>query len=433
MIGRYKTTAIDAIWRDEGIFSRWTQVEVAACEAWHARGEIPNTEMSQIKERASTPDPQRVRELEKITDHDVVAFVRALAEIVGEPANRHLHRGLTSSDVVDTGLALAMLASLDVVLDALKSLSQAVATRAREHKLTPCVGRTHGVHAEPTTYGIRLAGWYTEIQRNIERLTNAKSEIGFGKLSGAVGTFSQSDPEFEGFVLERLKLAAEPVATQVVPRDRHASVIAKLALLAGGLERFATDIRALQRTEVHEAEEAFAKGQTGSSAMPHKKNPITSERLCGMSRLMRGYALAAFEDIALWHERDISHSSVERIAFPDAFHLALYMTERMTKLVQNLRIYKEQMQHNLDLTGGLVFSQNALGLLLRAGMDRQAAYALVQTAALRVWEKQSPTLQAALWNTPEVRQLVCENDLAQAFDLSAYNRHVDAIFSRAGL
>jgi adenylosuccinate lyase len=408
---------------------------VAACEAWHARGEISATDMQQIRERANAPQPARVRELEKITDHDVVAFVRALGELVGEPASRHLHRGLTSSDVVDTGLAMAMTASLDVVIQAIDGLRDVVAARAREHKLTPCVGRTHGVHAEPTTYGLRLAGWYSEITRHRERLVRAKVEIGFGKLSGAVGTFSQTDPNFERFVLDRLHLEAEPVATQVVPRDRHAAVITTLALLAGGFERFATDIRALQRTEVHEAEEAFAKGQTGSSAMPHKKNPITSERLCGMARLVRGYALAALEDIALWHERDISHSSVERIAFPDAFHLVHYMTERMTRLVRDLRVYPEQMRHNLEQTGGLVFSQNALAALLRAGMDRQAAYALVQAAAMRVWEKQAPDLQAALWSTPEVRAALGnrQSELAAAFEMQAYHRHVDAIFARAGL
>lgn len=433
MIGRYATREIGALWSDEAVFSRWTRVEVAACEAWHARGAIPDAEMAQIRDKARTPDPARVRELEKVTDHDVVAFVRALGEIVGEPANRHLHRGLTSSDVVDTGLALCMVESLDVVLRAVAGLSEAVAARAREHKQTPCVGRTHGVHAEPTTFGLRLLGWYTELLRNRERLTQARAQAAFGKLSGAVGNYSQTDPDFERFVLGQLSLSIEPVSTQVVPRDRHAAVMSTLALLGGGIERFATDIRAMQRTELREAEEPFAKGQTGSSAMPHKKNPINSERLCGMARLLRGYALAAFEDIALWHERDISHSSVERIAFPDAFHLAHYMTDRMTRLVRDLRVYPDNMRANLERTGGLVFSQSALGVLLEAGMDRQAAYALVQAAAMKVWERRAPSLQVALWDEPQVRAAVREPKLGAAFSLEPYTRHVDAIFARAGL
>jgi len=433
MIGRYATREIDALWRDDAVFARWTRIEVAASEAWHARGEVPDAEMAQIRDKARTPDPARVRELEKITDHDVVAFVRALGETVGEPASRHLHRGLTSSDVVDTGLALCLAESLDVVLKALDGLAHAVATRAREHKHTECVGRTHGVHAEPTTFGLRLLGWYTELARNRERLVQARAQAAFGKLSGAVGNYSQTDPAFEGFVLGKLGLSIEPVSTQIVPRDRHAAVMGALALLAGGIERFATDIRSMQRTELREAEEPFAKGQTGSSAMPHKKNPINSERLCGMARLMRGYALAAFEDIALWHERDISHSSVERIAFPDAFHLAHYMLERMTRLVRDLRVYPENMRDNLERTGGLVFSQSVLGVLLKAGMDRQAAYALVQAAAMSVWERKVTTLKAALWNEPQVRAVVREADLEAAFSLEPYTRHVDAIFARAGL
>jgi adenylosuccinate lyase len=433
MIGRYSTQEIDAIWREEAVLARWTRIEVAACEAFHARGELPDAEMAQIRERARTPDPARVKEIEKITDHDVVAFVRALGELVGEPASRHLHRGLTSSDVVDTGLALAMVDSLDVVLRAVDGLAEAVAKRAREHKLTPCAGRTHGVHAEPTTYGLRLAGWYTELARNRERLLQARAQVGFGKLSGAVGNFSQTDPEFERFVLEKLGLSIEPVATQIVPRDRHAAAISALALLGGGIERFATDIRATQRTELREAEEPFAKGQTGSSAMPHKKNPINSERLCGMARLLRGYAMAALEDIALWHERDISHSSVERIAFPDAFHLAHYMTERMTRLVAGLRVYPENMRENLERTGGLVFSQSALGVLLAAGMDRTSAYTLVQAAAMKVWERQARSLREALWATAEVKAVVKEADLDRAFTMDAYTRHVDALFTRAGL
>jgi adenylosuccinate lyase len=432
VIGRYQAKAITEIWDEEAIFRRWTRVEIAACQAFAARGAINSTELAAI-EAGHHQSAARVREIEKVTDHDVVAFVRAMSETVGEPASRHLHRGLTSSDVVDTGLALAMVESLEAVTTAARELKDVLGKRAREFKLVPCAGRTHGVHAEPTTFGVRLLGFYCEIDRNLERLTTAQKQAAYGKVSGAVGTFSQTDPAFEAFVLGRLGLAPEPVATQVVPRDRHAVVMTTLAVLGGSIERLATDIRAMQRTEVREAEEPFKQGQTGSSAMPHKKNPITSERLCGMARLLRGYAVAALEDIALWHERDISHSSVERIAFPDAFHLAHYMLTQMTRLIAGLRVYPERMQKNLEATGGLVFSQSALGALLAKGMERQAAYALVQAAAMRVWDGKATSLRAALGDTPEVGTILSPAELDAAFDMSTYTRHVDALFSRAGL
>jgi adenylosuccinate lyase len=433
MIGRYQSAAIEAIWNEGAGLRRWTEIEVAAAAAWHARGGIPDADMQAIETRAEPPSPARVRELEKVTDHDVVAFVRALAEKVGEPASRHLHRGLTSSDVVDTALALAMRDSLEVLEASATRLREAVAARAREFKRTPCIGRTHGIHAEPTTFGLRLAGWHSELGRTLERLSRAKADISYGKLSGAVGTFSQTDPAFEAFVIERLGLVAEPVATQVIPRDRHASVMTTLALLGGTLERFALEIRHLQRTEVGEAFEPFATGQTGSSAMPHKKNPITSERICGLSRLLRGYASATLEDMALWHERDISHSSVERIAFPDAFHLADYMLQRMTRLVRDLRVFPARMRENLECTRGLVFSQNVLAALLDKGLERQAAYALVQGAAMRVMEGQAKDFATALWAVEAIRERLSEAELLAAFDLAHYLRHVDALFARAGL
>ncbi len=432
MISRYETEAMRRIWGEAAQMERWTRVEVAASEAWAARGQVPADEMQAIRDKAKAPSADRVRELEKVTNHDVVAFVRALGEIVGEPARRHLHRGLTSSDVVDTALAMAISESLEVLVDTVKELGLAIARRAREHKLTPCVGRTHGVHAEPTTFGLRLAGWYSEVQRHLERLRVARMEAAHGKMSGAVGSFSQSDPALERSILENLDLFAEPVATQVVPRDRHAFIFSILAVYGSGLERFAVDIRAMQRTEVREAEEPFAAGQTGSSAMPHKRNPITSERIAGMARLLRGYMVAGAEDVALWHERDISHSSVERVAFPDAFHLAHYMTLKMLDLVNGLRVYPERMKQNLDSTRGLVFSQSVLGVLLEAGLERQVAYASVQRAAMRVWENQAKDFRTALADEDAVKAIPA-NVVDRAFSLDHYFKHVDALFERAGI
>ena len=433
MIERYQTEAMTAIWNEEAKFERWTQVEVAATEAFHSRGEVPDQEMADIREKAHHQSAERVKEHEKVTNHDVVAFVRAVSEMVGEPACRHLHRGLTSSDVVDTANGMALRDSLTVIIEATKALRSVVAQRAVEHKRTPCAGRTHGIHAEPTSFGVRLAGWHTELTRNIERLETALENVSYGKLSGAVGTFSQTDPAFEAFVVERVGLKAEPVATQVVPRDRHPEALSALSLLGGGLERFSTEIRSLQRTDLREAEEGFRKGQTGSSAMPHKRNPITCERVSGMARLLRGYMLAAHEDIALWHDRDISHSSVERVIFPDAFHCAHYMLLKFTHVMENLRVYPENMMDNINRTGGLLFSQNVLGCLLGAGMERQEAYSVVQRAAMNVWEGEFGTFREALESEEVVQQKLNAGQLDEAFELNAYLRHVDTLFERAGI
>jgi len=431
MIGRYQTDAIAEIFGDEARFARWTEVEVAACEAWHARGEINDADMKAIRTKAHHQSAARVREIEQETNHDVVAFVRAVAESVGEPAARHLHRGLTSSDVIDTALGLTLTTAIDVILESVHAFRKAVGRRALEYKDTPCPGRTHGIHAEPTTFGLRLAGWYTELSRTLERLEQAKKDVSFGKLSGAVGTFSQTDPEFEAFVLSRLGLQIEPVATQVVPRDRHAQVLTTLAILGGSLERFATEIRSLQRTDIREAEEPFTPGQTGSSAMPHKRNPITTERVTGMSRLLRGYAMAALENIALWHDRDISHSSVERVILPDAFHLADYMLQKLTAVVSDLRVYPEAMLENLDKTRGLLFSQSVLAKLLSCGLDRTSAYKLVQRNAMRVWEKEAKSFREALDSDADVQSALDGQNLDSAFDMSRYTAHVDTLFERA--
>jgi adenylosuccinate lyase len=335
--------------------------------------------------------------------------------------------------VIDTALALILRESFTTVIGAAQGLRATIGERAKEFRTTLCAGRTHGVHAEPTTFGLRIAGWFTEISRNIERLEDARKEISVGKLSGAVGNFSQTDPEFEAFVLDRLGLNCEPVATQVVPRDRHARALSTLALLGAGMERIAVDIRGLQRTELREAEEPFRAGQTGSSAMPHKRNPITSERITGMARLLRGYMTAAYENVALWHERDISHSSVERVILPDAFHTAHYMILKLTALIRDLRVYPEAMQANIERSGGLIFSQSVLGLLLRSGLERQDAYKLVQRNAMRVWEGEATHLKDALLADDEVTSRVPPEQLETAFEPARYQRHVDVLFKRAGI
>ena len=432
MISRYETTAMRAIWSPDAIFSRWTQVEVAACEAWFARGEISLKDWQAICARAHHQSAAAVQAHEAETRHDVVAFVRSVADAIGD-AGRHIHRGLTSSDVVDTALALGLQQSLDVLINGCDALQACLATRAREHRYTLCVGRTHGVFAEPTTFGLRLAGFYSEVGRHKIRLQQARHTIGVGKLSGAVGTFSQTDPQFEAHVLSALRLRAEPIATQVIPRDRHAEVFTTLAGLGAGLERFALEVRHLQRTDVREAEEDFASGQAGSSAMPHKRNPIVAEQLCGMARLLRGYAVAALEDVALWHDRDISHSCVERVICGDAFHLAHTMLHKSTHLFAQLRIYPQRMQQNLHSCGGLVFSQSVLTQLLLRGMERQAAYRLVQRCATQVWEQQADNLREALLASDEAMQHLDVRALDAAFEIEVFTRHIDALFARANL
>lgn len=433
MIERYQSAAVAAIWSDEATFARWTRVEIAACEAWHARGEIAPADMEQIRTKAHHQSALRMRAIEAETQHDVVAFVRAVQESVGAPADRHVHRGLTSSDVVDTALALAIGESLGLIIERCGALRVVMAAKATRYKHTPCAGRTHGMHAEPTTFGLRLAGFAAELDRNLARLRDAQEQVRFGKLSGAVGTFSQTDPAFEAFALEQLRLKPEPVATQVVPRDRHAVVLNALALLGAALERFATEVRSLQRTDVREAEEPFKAGQTGSSAMPHKRNPILSERLCGMARMLRGYALMGFENIALWHDRDISHSSVERVVFPDAFHLAHTMLELARRVFQDLRVSPERMIANIERAGGLLCSQSVLAELLATGLDRTTAYRLVQRNAMNVWEGKEPHLRTALERDHEASLHLDAACLDRAFDLKRYSQHVDALFARAGI
>ncbi len=427
MIERYTRAEMGRLWTDEARFATWLEVELAVCEALGARGMIPAADLAAIREKAGF-DTKRIAEIEAEVRHDVIAFLTSVSEKVGPPA-RHIHYGLTSSDVLDTALALTLVRAADLILADLGRLMEVLRRRALEHRRTVMVGRTHGIHAEPYTLGLKLAGWYAEAARNRERLGAAREEIRHGKISGAVGTYAHLGPEIEAEVLERLGLRPEPVSTQVVPRDRHAAYVSALAVTASSVDRIATEIRHLQRTDVREVEEPFAKGQKGSSAMPHKRNPVGAENLCGLARLVRSHAGAALENVALWHERDISHSSVERVILPDSTILVDYMLSRLTGILDGLLVYPDAMRANLDKMRGLVFSQAVLLALTRAGMSRDAAYAAVQRNAMKVWEG-SAGFRDLLASDPEVSAALSGADLDAAFDASQTLRHVDAIFSR---
>jgi adenylosuccinate lyase len=413
------------IWSDESKVAGWLDVELAALEAWAEVGAIPAQEVARIRERVQVPTPQRVAELERGTDHDTAAFVDALTEQLG-PEGRWIHFGLTSSDVVDTALSLQVQKAGALILDGIDRAQAAVVARADEHRLTICVGRTHGIHAEPTTFGWKLAGWVFELQRAGERVTRALETNRVGQLSGTVGTYAQVEPDVERIACERLGLEPDPLSTQVIPRDRHAELLCALALTATSLERFATEIRHLARTEVREVEEPFGKGMKGSSAMPHKRNPKVAERICGLARVVRATALVGLEDVPLWHERDISNSSAERVVMPDAFLALDYMLDRFAWIVEGLVVYPERMRRNLDASHGLVFSHRLLLALVEAGIARGDAYRLVQRHAMQAWEEERDfrDLTAA---DPEIATRV---DLAVVFDLDATVRHVDTVFER---
>jgi adenylosuccinate lyase len=402
-------------------------VELAVCRAWAARGVIPAQDLADIEARAGFT-VERTQELEETTDHDVVAFLTDVAERVG-PASRWIHYGLTSSDVVDTGLALAVRRAGALLLDEQAALTSALRELALRHADALCVGRTHGVHAEPTTFGLKLAGHAMESRRNEERLRDAIHGAAVGKLSGAVGTYAMLDPQLEAEVLRDLGIDGEPVATQVVARDRHAQLVAAMAVAASSLDRLATELRHLQRTELREAEEAFAAGQKGSSAMPHKRNPITAERISGLSRVMRGYAVAALEDVALWHERDISHSSVERVILPDAFLALDYMLARARSLMQGLVVRPDRMREVLDSSHGLVYSQRVLLGLVERGLTRERAYAIVQRNAMRAWDE-GRDLGDLLAEDPEAAERIDPGDLRALLDPSWYTRHVPEVMER---
>jgi adenylosuccinate lyase len=413
------------VWSEEAKLERWLAVELAALDAWVHVGTVPATAAETIRRRAQAPSPERVAELERTTNHDVAAFVDAVSAELG-PEGRWLHYGLTSSDVIDTALALAVQEAGGLVLDELDQAFAAVAGRSEEHRDTITIGRTHGVHAEPTTFGLKLASWAFELARNRRRLERALEGLRVGKLSGAVGTYASAPPEVERLTCEMLGLEPAPSSTQILQRDRHADLLSALALVASSLERFALEIRHLARTEVREVEEPFARDQKGSSAMPHKRNPIMAERICGLARLVRGYALVGLENVALWHERDISHSSAERVALPDAFFTVDYMLDRFTWLVQGLVVRPERMRANLEATGGLFFSQRLLLALVKSGLERDAAYRAVQRHAMRAWDE-GLDFRSLVRADAEIARVV---DLDEVFSVDSFTRHSDVVFVR---
>jgi adenylosuccinate lyase len=419
-----------AIWSDEAKFQRWLDVEVAVCEAWAELGVIPADAAERIARNARF-DLARIGEYLRETHHDMTAFLRSVADSLGDDA-RWVHFGLTSSDVWDTATALQLRDAADLLLRDIDALLVVLEHRAREYRRTLCVGRTHGVHAEPTTFGLKLAVWVDEMRRQRARLESARASVAVGAISGTVGTHASVPPEVEEIVCRKLGLGIEAASTQVIQRDRHAHFVLTLALIGASLEKFATEIRHLQRTEVLEAEEPFAEGQTGSSAMPHKRNPEKCERICGLARLLRGYAMTALENVALWHERDISHSSAERIILPDACLALDYALDLFTQIMGGLVVYPERMRENLDRSYGLVFSQRVLLALIEAGMSREAAYRLVQEHAMRAWRERRPFYEL-LREDPRVTERLSSEKLADLFDYDFYLRNIDATFERLGL
>jgi adenylosuccinate lyase len=416
------------IWSDEGKLARWLDVELAALDGWAEVGAVPREAVGEIRAAAAAPTPERVAEIEERTRHDVAAFVDAVAETLG-PAGRWFHYGLTSSDVLDTATALQVGEAGELVLEGIGRALEAVVRRAEEHRDTVMVGRTHGVHAEPITFGAKLAGWAFELERDRIRVSRALEGMRVGKLAGAVGTYGGGDPEVERIACERLGLMPESVSTQVVPRDRHAELLSALAVCAASLDRFATEVRHLARTEVREVQEPFGEGQKGSSAMPHKRNPVVAERICGLARVVRAAAAVGLENVALWHERDISHSSAERVVVPDAFLALDYMLDRFSWLVDGLNVNAERMRRNLEASHGLVFSQRALLALVAAGLSRDEAYRLVQRNALRAWDEELD-FRALVEADPEITAHLDGAAIAEAFDLRDALRHVDVLFDR---
>ena len=431
MIDRYTRPEMGALWTEDAQFQAWLDVELAACWAWaEATGQIPHEDVEVLYRDASF-DIARIHEIEAETRHDVVAFTRAVSETLGEE-RKWVHYGLTSSDVVDTAQSLRLLRANQILRDGLVRLAAVLADRAREHKHTVTVGRTHGVHAEPTTFGLKLARFYDAVQRDLVRFDAAAEAVRVGKLSGAVGTFANIPPEVERLTCERLGLRAAPISTQVLPRDLHAQYLAALALVGTTIETIAVEIRHLQRSEVLEAEESFGRGQKGSSAMPHKRNPVGSENLTGMARLMRGYMVAAYENVALWHERDISHSSVERVILPDATIALDYALSRMARIVEGLTVYPDRMAENLDRTYGLVYSQRLLLAMIDAGLSREAAYDTVQPLAMQAWRERRG-FREIVDGAPGIAAHLSADQVASAFDPATHQSEVDTIFERLGL
>jgi len=427
MIQRYTNPEMGRIWSDQRKYETWLQVEIAAVDAMVRAGIVPDDAARDIRARAAF-SIERIEEIEQVTQHDVIAFTTAVAEHVG-PSARWLHFGLTSSDVIDTAQALQMREACDLILQDIDALMQAVRTRAEEHRHTAMIGRTHGVHAEPMTFGVKLALWYAELARDVTRIQHAREVISVGKLSGAVGTFAHLPPSIEADVCRTLKLEAAPVASQVIQRDRHAELLSMLAITGSTLEKCALEIRGLQKTEIGEVEEPFAKGQKGSSAMPHKRNPIGSEQIVGLARLLRANAGAAFENNALWHERDISHSSVERVILPDSFIVLDHMLRRFTRIVSGMVVYPDRMKENLERSGGIVFSGTVLLELARRGVSREQAYEWVQRNAMRAFHEKR-MFKSLLLADPDVTKVLLPADIERAFDLDEQLKYVGQIFSR---
>jgi len=429
MIERYSRPDMKRVWSDDNKFGKWLAVEIAVCEAWSELGKIPKKALPKI--RAAHCDQSRMNELLTETHHDVTAFLGAVAESVGLEA-RFIHLGLTSNDVIDTALNLQIQEAANILIQDIKDLIDALATLALKHKDTLMIGRTHGIHAEPTTFGLKIALWVEEMRRNLTRLTEAARVMAVGKISGAVGTYATVPPEIEAIACGKLGLSPAPISNQIIQRDRHAQFVTTIAVVGASLEKFATEIRLLQKTESREAEEPFAAGQTGSSAMPHKRNPELCERICGMARLMRGYAVTALENVALWHERDISHSSAERIILPDSCLLLDYVLSIFTGIITNLFVYPENMKKDLELTRGLVFSQRVMLALIDKGRSRQEAYKITQRNAMKSWETGQSFLKL-LQADKEVQQTLPDEELLSIFDYGFYLKHVDTVFARLGL
>lgn len=430
MIERYTREEMGRIWTEQNRFDAWLEVEILACEAWSELGHIPKEDVQKIRANAKV-NVDRVKEIEESTRHDVVAFTRAVSETLG-PESKWVHYGLTSTDVVDTALGYQIKQANAILLKDIESFIEILKNKALEHKYTVMMGRTHGVHAEPTTFGLKLALWYAEMKRNLERFQDAAAGVEFGKMSGAVGTFANIDPFVEQYVCEKLGLKPAPISTQTLQRDRHAEYMATLALIATSLDKFATEVRGLQKSETREVEESFGKGQKGSSAMPHKRNPVGSENISGLARIIRGHMLSAYENVPLWHERDISHSSVERVIIPDATILLNYMLNRFANIIKNLTVFPENMKRNMEKTFGLIFSQRVLLTLIDKGLKREEAYDLVQAKAMEAWEKQT-SFKALLEQEEQIKTHLSPAELEECFNPAHHIKNVDLIFERVGL
>ncbi|MFT5206456.1 MAG: adenylosuccinate lyase [Candidatus Omnitrophota bacterium] len=431
VIERYSLPQMSGLWTDESRFQHMLDVEIAACDAMADAGLIPKKSAVNIRKKSGF-NIAEIRRIEAKTKHDVTAFLQSVGNRVGDDA-RYIHKGLTSSDVLDTALSIQILKALDLIIVRTKKFQSVLKKQSLRYKDTVTMGRTHGIHAEPTTFGLRILLYYEDMKRALDRLERAKAVMSYGKLSGAVGTHAAFSPAMEKRTLKKLKLKAAAVSTQVLQRDRHAEVMSALALLAASLEKIAIEIRHLQRTEVREVEESFSKGQTGSSAMPHKKNPVNCERVSGLARIVRTNMLAAYENIALWHERDISHSSVERVIIPDSFALTDFMLDEMTRIITNMRVYPKRMLRTIENNRGLIFSQRFLLALIDKGLARFDAYAIVQELAMRVWNEEEYTLRSLAELDSRVKKLFKKSDLDKIFDLNAYLKHVDAIYGKAGI